>query len=212
MKDQMVFCTAAQFHQQKFIKRVQHWLTQIDKLDIDADLYCFIDGTVQQPENLKRINWINLGEPLGRLNIWCFPGCKRNYAKAFEYSVEKGYKKFCFIENDVELVNIDKIKKCLDSEKACSSIDGKYKWMESNFMVVNSVQDRKKIIERYKDTNSYYEQNILQVQWTKLIDFDFPLKSFRLDGNTTMQRIPGYDFYAQIFENLQFKVGRLPNR
>ena len=104
----MLYCTCTSLHYPFYLNRVNVWLEQIKKLNIDSDLFVFNDGKClgnNELYNNENIIFIEFEKSLGRKSIWVFPGWIRSFYYALLLSTK--YQYFSHIENDVLIKHVE---------------------------------------------------------------------------------------------------------
>ena len=147
----MLYCTCTSLHYPFYLNRVNVWLEQIKKLNIDSDLFVFNDGKClgnNELYNNENIIFIEFEKALGRKSIWVFPGWIRSFYYALLLSTK--YQYFSHIENDVLIKHVEVF--CNNYKKnniVAFPYNYQYKFPESSLMIINDVSVREQLFHKF---------------------------------------------------------------
>lgn len=163
MSGLMIWCTCAEDNKEKYLKRVSWWYSQVKSIfgRFNPDYYVFVDGTITEEDKIRtdmallNLKFVNQTPKLGRTNAIVFQGWKRSLKTALEYG--RTYKYIIHIENDVKILNAEKILKYMKEPGTYLGICKSYGFAESAFMILNDREANQRLIEHYADQRHLYE-------------------------------------------------------
>lgn len=174
MKNLMIWCTCAEDNKILYLKKVARWYQQnITTFGIfNPDFYCFVDGSITIEDlinidkNLLNINFINLTPKLGRKSLPEFPGWKRSFRFALEVGREYNY--ILHIENDLKILNAEKILNYLFKPGYYVGRNKIFDYFDTTIMILNNKELNEKFINFYSldqnlNQNIYFEHTFLNI-------------------------------------------------
>ena len=193
-KRHAIFCTAAENNARRYLERVRQWHEAVfPAFGEEVDLFCFIDGQIDDIPELQGMTFITLTPKLGRTNIRRFEGYKRSFGKALE--TLRDYPFLMLIENDVRLLDIPHIREYWEKHGLYSSIDRKYNFIEAGMLILNDAATREKLMWHYRSPNGINEDEYFETILQKY-PFQYPFKSIRQEGDASIDT-QGLDYIAQ---------------
>ena len=196
-----IFCTAAEKEQEKYIGRVLHWYDMVYPMfRMDTDFFCFVDGTLNSTPSLNNLHFISFSPSLGRKTMQIFPGLKRSFGEALKYLED--YEFLMFIENDTKLLNFNRILQYRDKPGLYSSIDKKWNFTETRFMILNDKESRRKLMSYYLSDEGMNETCLFEETMSKY-PFKYVFQSKRSDGDFIDLTKENLDYICQCLNNYQ---------
>lgn len=163
----MVFCTCAEANQKHYLDKIKIWFERYK--NFNADFYVFNDGKILEENRNFDLNdaitVIEFDEAYGRpaVGSCCFPGWKRSFAYAMEFSLKYDY--VCHIENDVFIKDLEAFKTVLYTNDVISStLCSNYNWIESSILILNNKSVREKLFNHFKEHNVIYGNNCFEFE------------------------------------------------
>ncbi len=208
-----VFCTVAPYA--RYLRRVERWRWTMRAAFGDcADLWCFCDGPldpdgdgvvdgVAVPEWLSAspgpggVRLFECGDAaLGRPSVREFPGYKRSFGAAMREL--SGYRRVMLLETDVLVLSWRRLLEAYSLPGLYGALDGRYGWLETAAMVLNSQEARSRLARRYSTEESWrctalFEHEVPE----ECPEFDLCLKSIRLEGRPACLLDGAYDLACQ---------------
>ena len=197
MSGLMIWCTCAEDNKRKYLKRVAHWYEQINTVfgKFKPDCYVFVDGVIAEQDKIAGPIFVNLTPKLGRSSVDVFPGWKRSLKAALQHG--RAYKYVIHIENDVKILNTDKIFQYMKEPGMYVGVCKKYGFIETAFMILNDRDVNRRIVAHYSDENNLYEHEFAEEVISRIAGKACNLV-FDTDRMEDPDRFnPNYDFVCQ---------------
>jgi hypothetical protein len=202
----MIFCTSAEVNFDKYLQNINNWYAMLDMVHDAADFYVGVDGKI--PKNIELNKNINFIEFLPKYGLGDIPhaknfaGWKRTYIEMLKMAIEKDYKYVVHIENDVLVLNWEKIKPLFYTSGLFSSKDSRYGFIESAFQILNDISAIKPIIDYYSNEENFFKSEGFEHLLQSKCNFNYCLNSIRVEGHFPVDKnstqCKQYDFLAQI--------------
>lgn len=194
-----IFCTAAEKDQEKYIARVLHWYDMLwPVFKNDTDFFCFSDGALSSPPSRERLRFISFFPALGRKSINVFPGYKRSFGEALR--MLEDYEFVMLIENDVKILNFNRVLEFREKPGLYSSIDKKWSFIETGFMILNDREQRKKMKEHFLSEDGINEDTLFESTLSKY-PFEYVFQSRRAEGAVIDTSKESLDYICQAMDN-----------
>ncbi len=199
MNNCMIWCTACEFNQKYYFNRIKIWYEMVKQFN-NTDLYVIIDGSIIEPLPViaNNLHYIEIKPAIGRKTCWIFPGWKRSFKKALEISLK--YEFVTHIESDITIINMNKFKEYIYQCGTFASFDDKYHFVEASCMILNDINSRQILLNKYSDEKNWYENIDFECWLSKIISFNFVFKSRRIENEIiSKDKLQKYDLLAQTF-------------
>ena len=197
----MIFCTCSEVNQDIYLDRVKHWKDQF--CDIDADLWVFVDGTIQRDKiieyGLQKLTFVMFDDSLGRDNSkqCMFPGWKRSFKEALIRSNE--YKYVTHIESDVLIKNKDTLKHYINKPGYYAGYSKVYGFMETAIMILNNKSYNDQIIN-YLTPQNINKNEVIEHVLAALFNWNIVFNGERFENDVhrikqDMDYVSQHDWY-----------------
>lgn len=194
-----IFCTAAEHNQEKYIARVLHWHDMLYPVfRADTDFWCFVDGTLKDAPERENLRFVSFSPALGRKDMNVFPGYKRSFGEALRMLDE--YDNLMLIENDVKVFNFKRVLKYREMPGLYSSIDRKWHFIETGFMILNDRKARDMLKTYYLSEDGIYEPCLFETTLSKY-PFQYVFQSRRAEGSQIDLSKENLDYICQCMDN-----------
>lgn len=194
------FCTCAEKHQDVYLKRIKHWYQMLKDFNEDIDFFVANDGKIEKEklEFLTDINitFFNLTPSLGRISCGNFPGYRRSFCQMMGEALNRGYNYVIHVENDVQIINYDKIKPFLKEEGLYASFNYCYNFIESAFLIINDKKSIETLYNMFNDKINLYDNIYFEHQIQRVLKFNYPFISYRKNEQNTIENA---DFICQYY-------------
>ena len=157
-----ICCTCAETDSRKYTDRLLWWTGQLSEAVSrrNCELHVFNDGTF--PEDKARLEWLGVRihefPKLGRPTTTIFPSYKRNFREMCRMFPNG----FTLIENDVMLLNREKIFGYMEKPGWLTGFSKKYNFIETAIMVINSPQLIARFRRHYEDEGNLLERAVFE--------------------------------------------------
>ncbi|MBR4316829.1 MAG: hypothetical protein IKP65_07715 [Alphaproteobacteria bacterium] len=192
------FCTCAEKHHEIYLKRIENWYHMLKNFNEDIDFFVANDGKISADElnNLNNVNitFFNFTPILGRITCGNFPGYRRSFGQMMNEALNRGYDYVIHIENDVQVINFDKIRPYLRKKGLYASFNQRYNFIESAFLILNDKNAIETLRDMLNDKTSLYSEVYFEHQLQKMLNFNYPFISYRKNEQNP---IDNADFICQ---------------